>query len=60
MHCEAGISRSGTIVVAYLMRKNKWSREEALAYARTKRPKYHPNKGFMQQLLEYEEELATL
>ena len=47
VHCEAGISRSGTIVVAYLMRKNNWSRDEALAFARTKRPKYHPNKGFM-------------
>ena len=34
IHCYAGISRSGMVVVAYLMYKNKWTRDEALAYVR--------------------------
>jgi hypothetical protein len=35
---EAGISRSVTLVCAHLMKKHKWSMEEALARIREKRP----------------------
>ena len=57
VHCEAGVSRSGTVTVAYLMRKNKWRRDEALAFTRKQRPNFSPNEGFMDQLLEYEKEI---
>jgi len=37
-HCLNGVSRSGMVVVAYLMRKNKWTRDEALAHVQSRRP----------------------
>ena len=46
VHCAAGVSRSGGIILAYLMWKMLWSFDNAWLYARTKRPKIYPNKGF--------------
>ncbi|KAI0994814.1 hypothetical protein K3495_g13368 [Podosphaera aphanis] len=51
VHCAMGISRSVTIVLAYLLRKNpELSVADALALVRQSRPKAHPNDGFMSQL----------
>jgi protein-tyrosine phosphatase len=55
VHCLAGVSRSGMVVVAYLMSKNKWARDEALAYVRTNRPIARPNPAFMRLLGEWEQ-----
>jgi hypothetical protein len=57
VHCRAGISRSGMVVVAYLMYRNKWTRDDALADVRTKRPDVRPNVAFMRLLLEWEKYL---
>ena len=54
VHCFAGVSRSGMVVVAYLMFKNKWTRDEALAFVRTKRDIVRPNPAFMEQLSAWE------
>lgn len=59
IHCKAGISRSGAIVCAYLMWKNKWSFEEALNFSRSKRSKISPNEGFKKQLRLFEKELRV-
>src|SRR5437762_7166748 len=59
VHCLAGVNRSGMVVVAYLMFKNKWTRDEALAFVRTRRDVVRPNSAFMERLLEWERELAT-
>jgi protein-tyrosine phosphatase len=53
VHCFAGISRAGMVVTAYLMQKNGWSRDEAIAYVRKNRP-IHPNPAFMNRLEEWE------
>ena len=50
VHCHAGISRSATIVIAYLMRKNKWSRDQALNFVKLKRIIVNPNIDFMKAL----------
>jgi len=57
VHCHAGISRSCMVVTAYLMRKHKWKRDEALEFVRSKRPIVHPNPAFMELLLEWERAL---
>ncbi|KAM3477487.1 hypothetical protein MY5147_002668 [Beauveria neobassiana] len=49
VHCREGISRSATVVIAYLMRKYGLSADEALAEVKAKR-KVKPNSNFMDQL----------
>lgn len=55
VHCRNGVSRSGMVVTAYLMDRNGWTRDEALAHVRTKRPIVRPNRAFMQRLLDWEQ-----
>ena len=50
VHCMAGISRSVTIVAAYIVRKFKKTSEEALGQIRRKRSIINPNEGFIRQL----------
>lgn len=50
VHCQAGISRSGSIVVAYLMKTQHLTYEEALIRARKVRGCICPNAGFEKQL----------
>jgi protein-tyrosine phosphatase len=50
VHCQAGVSRSGSIVVAYVMRSNDWHFDQALRYCTVKRPCIWPNPGFEKQL----------
>jgi hypothetical protein len=56
-HCHAGVSRSAMVVTAYLMLKNDWTRDEALAHLREKRPQVRPNPVFMELLTEWEQAL---
>ena len=55
VHCMQGVSRSTTVVLAYLMRHQGMRLEEALALAKEKRPRVQPNQGFLDQLKRYEE-----
>ncbi len=50
VHCNAGISRSPTIVAAYLMKYINVSHTTALEMIKTTRPKIKPNPGFIKQL----------
>lgn len=50
VHCNAGISRSAAIVMAYLIKKEGMSVNEAFSFLRSKRPATCPNPGFMIQL----------
>ena len=55
VHCAAGMSRSATLVLAYLMIENRWHYEEAYNFVKKRRPIIQPNIGFIKQLkaLEY-------
>jgi len=54
IHCAAGVSRSCSVVVAFLMRKENISVEDALEIVRTARPVVRPNCGFMKQLFMFQ------
>ena len=54
VHCRNGVSRSGMVIVAYEMHKNRWTRDEALKFVRSRRSITRPNPAFMKRLLEWE------
>jgi len=54
VHCEGGISRSPTIVIAYLMKYHKMTLKEAMEHVSEKRPIISPNLGFMNELRKFE------
>jgi protein-tyrosine phosphatase len=53
IHCAAGISRSVSIICAYLIKKKKWNFNRAINFIRETKPLVNPNCGFEQQLHEY-------
>ncbi|KAK9137194.1 hypothetical protein Sjap_007788 [Stephania japonica] len=57
VHCFAGISRSVTIVLSYLMKKHHLSLSQALEHVKSKRPRASPNLGFLLQLQKLEKSL---
>ncbi len=57
VHCQVGISRSPTIVAAYLMMRKGMTLKAALGKIVRVRPQISPNTGFLQQLKEMEVEL---
>ena len=60
VHCRAGISRSATLVMAYLMRAgHAGSLREALKTVVEQRPYVLPNVSFREQLLDYEMSLFS-
>lgn len=58
VHCFAGLSRSASLVCAYLMREYRWSFEKSLDFIRLARPNACPNDGFVKQLEAFEKQLG--
>lgn len=57
IHCLAGISRSPTLAIAYIMKHLKMSSDDAYRYVKDKRPTISPNFNFLGQLLEFEKQV---
>ena len=55
VHCMCGISRSSTIVIAYLMWKAHCSYYDAYFFVKKRRPFIDPNDGFINQLKMFED-----
>ena len=54
VHCQLGISRSTSCVIAYMIKYMGYTAMSALDFIRKKRPQVMPNFGFIQQLMNYE------
>lgn len=57
VHCQAGISRSATICLAYIMYTERLSLDAAFEYVKSRRNVISPNVNFMQQLHNFEKEI---
>eukprot|EP01117_Protostelium_nocturnum_P015969 TRINITY_DN6231_c0_g1_i4.p1 TRINITY_DN6231_c0_g1~~TRINITY_DN6231_c0_g1_i4.p1 ORF type:complete len:514 (+),score=140.82 TRINITY_DN6231_c0_g1_i4:288-1829(+) len=54
VHCAAGVSRSASCVIAYIMREHQIGFYQARRLARMRRDCVKPNRGFVRQLLLWE------
>ncbi|KAM9194529.1 dual specificity protein phosphatase 18 isoform 1-T1 [Dugong dugon] len=57
LHCTAGVSRSATLCLAYLMKYHAMSLLDAHTWTKSCRPIIRPNSGFWEQLIHYEFQL---
>ena len=55
IHCTCGVSRSSTIVLAYLMWKTHSTFNEVYSFVKKIRPEIDPNNGFRRQLKLFEQ-----
>ena len=57
MHCSAGVSRSATVVIGYLMMKWNLPLKYAFKICKKLRPATWPNKGFLDMLMNMEHDI---
>ncbi|KAJ7119950.1 protein-tyrosine phosphatase-like protein [Mycena crocata] len=54
IHCHQGVSRSASILIAYLIHTHAMTYETALAFVKGKRACVDPNSGFARTLVKWE------
>ena len=59
VHCLAGVSRSVSLVLSYLMKHKGHSFQSAFDMVKSRRRIIHPNEGFIQQLKKFEREVSS-
>ena len=59
IHCYKGVSRSVSIVIAYLIYKNKWNYDEAFEFVQSKRSIANPNINFYLQLKTFHKRITA-
>jgi atypical dual specificity phosphatase len=57
VHCMAGVSRSASLCIVYLVKYERMSLRQAYHYVKSARPIIRPNVGFWKQMVEYERKL---
>ncbi|XP_068689853.1 dual specificity protein phosphatase 7-like [Montipora foliosa] len=60
IHCLGGVSRSVTVIIAYLISTLNMTLNEAYDFVKQRKPSVNPNLNFMGQLLEFERQLRTV
>lgn len=58
VHCQAGVSRSTTLVLAYLVKYTSMTLKEAFIHTRGTRPVVRPNKTFWMDLISFESRIT--
>lgn len=56
VHCAAGVSRSASLVIAFIMIIREWDYEKALAFVKERRACVSPNEGFERELKKWKKE----
>mmetsp|Transcript_24317 Transcript_24317/g.37878 ORF Transcript_24317/g.37878 Transcript_24317/m.37878 type:complete len:170 (-) Transcript_24317:42-551(-) len=56
VHCNQGVSRSASVVIAYLIKKENMDLKSAFRHVKDRRRIIMPNTGFWEQLVDWEEE----
>ncbi|KZT19312.1 phosphatases II [Neolentinus lepideus HHB14362 ss-1] len=59
VHCAQGVSRSASVVCAFLIAAYGWTPQQAVQFVKEKRPSAEPNFGFVSQLKEYADSIRT-
>lgn len=59
VHCMLGVSRSASLVLAYLMKYKNMSLKSSYDLVSSRRPCARPNPGFWRQLVDYEKKLLS-
>jgi predicted protein tyrosine phosphatase len=59
VHCVQGVSRSASVVCAFLVAQYGWTPAQAVQYVKSKRSIAEPNFGFVGQLQEYADKLRS-
>ncbi|ESO85755.1 hypothetical protein LOTGIDRAFT_167725 [Lottia gigantea] len=57
VHCVGGVSRSATVVIAYLIKIHSMSLREAYNFVQTRRTIIRPNISFWRSLISFEEDI---
>ncbi|XP_033740760.1 dual specificity protein phosphatase 14-like [Pecten maximus] len=57
VHCVAGVSRSASLCIAYLMKYHRLKLVDAYNHVKARRPVIRPNAGFWTQLIDFEHRL---
>jgi len=60
VHCQAGVSRSASIVIGFIMWKFRLSFEDAYLFVKQKRKCVCPNEGFINQLKDFDDFLKKI
>lgn len=62
IHCNAGVSRAGTMVTAYVMKSKGMHLQDALKFVRSRRKNnpVTPNDGFLRELKKFERQLISV
>ncbi|KAF8366196.1 hypothetical protein PRIPAC_84025 [Pristionchus pacificus] len=58
VHCLAGVSRSASLILAYLTKYHTRSLEKAFHLLQSIRPLVRPNIGFWRQLIQFESDIS--
>lgn len=58
IHCSAGISRSPTFAIAYIMIARKMTFDKAFNFVKERRSKIRPNDSFQRQLRQLEKQIS--
>ncbi|VDK44759.1 unnamed protein product [Anisakis simplex] len=57
VHCVAGVSRSASLCIIYLVKYERMSLRQAYHYVKSARPIIRPNVGFWKQMIDYERKI---